>query len=78
MTRGQSVAYKVLSMFSFTVGLFLLWFSYRAIFEDLNLGRDLWGGVYTKASALPAGIIGLLAVIVACILLIKALGKVEE
>jgi len=78
MTRGQSTAYKVLSILFFAAGCFLLRFSYLAIFKDINLGSDTWGSIYTRAAALPAGILGLIAVVAACTLLIKALGRIVE
>jgi branched-subunit amino acid transport protein AzlD len=78
VTKSQSAAYKMLSIVFLAVGMFLLRFAYLAIFKDINLGSDLWGGIYTKAAAMPAGILGLIAVVAACVLLIKALGRVVE
>ncbi|HKH50123.1 MAG TPA: hypothetical protein VKM72_36185 [Thermoanaerobaculia bacterium] len=80
MTRGQAVAYKVLSAFSFVAGFLLLRFSYLAIFRNVNYSenKNLQGLMYSKMAAMPASILGIVAIVVACVILIKGLGKVME
>ena len=79
MTKAQSAAYKVSSFLAFGAGLFLFRFSYLVVFKDANFGPSGFQGVWvSKLAALPAAILGIVALIVACILMVKGLGRARE
>lgn len=76
MTKAQSAAYKLFSLLTFGAGVLLLVFSYKVVFKDANFGPPGFQGVWVSSlAALPAAIIGLVALIVACVLMIRGLGK---
>jgi hypothetical protein len=79
MTKAQSAAYKIFSFLALGAGFFLLRFSYLVVFKDANFGSPGFQGVWvSNLAALPAAILGIVVLIVACILMVKGLGRVNE
>ena len=78
MTKAQSAAYKLFSLLAFGTGVLLIVFSYQVVFKDANFGPPGFQGIWvSNLAALPAAIIGFVALIVACALMVRGLGKAD-
>ena len=79
MTRGQSTAFRFFAVLLFGAGFFLLRFFWRVVFKDANYGEPGFSGIWVShLAAVPAGVLGLIALVIACVFVIKSLGKVDE
>lgn len=79
MTRDQSVAYKVWSILLFAAGFILLRFSNHANSRtSSDFLHDIVGQISNAVGALFVGALGVIAMVIGCIVLVKSLGKVTE